>query len=87
MSVSITTVTCTSASGSFVDPTTAVTDCYFQGQDGSKFHAVTINNNDPGTGDWNATNFASKPSPASYNVFAVGDSQAQNPFGGNPISC
>ena len=87
MSVAITNVSCTSASGTFALPTTAVTDCYFQDQGGNQFHAATINNNSPGPGDWNASNFVSKPSPAQYGIFALGNDDGQNPAQGDSISC
>ena len=71
--VSIDNATCTSASGSFDCPTTEVISCYFQGVDGTQYPAATINNNDPCPGEWNATDFADKPTQAVYIIFAVGD--------------
>jgi hypothetical protein len=84
-SISITYEDCTFASGSFDCPTTEVISCYFQGLDGTQYPAATISNNDPCPGEWNATDFADKPTQAVYYIVAVGDDG--DATWGNPISC
>jgi hypothetical protein len=73
MAVNILSATCQSASGSVTDGTTSVTRCYFQGADGTQYAAATINNDDPLPTQWNATDFAAKPTPATYTLFAMGN--------------
>jgi hypothetical protein len=71
MAVNILNASCESASGNVTDGTTRVMSCYFQRVDGTQYAVATINNNDPG--QWNATDFAPKPTPATYKMFAMGN--------------
>jgi hypothetical protein len=73
MAANILNATCQSGSGNVTDATSRVTSCYFQGVDGMQYAAATINNDDPVPGQWNATDFAPKPTPATYKMFAMGN--------------
>ena len=82
MAVNILSATCQSGSGNLTDGTTSVTSCYFQRVDGTQYAAATINNNDSVPGQRNATDFATKPTPATYKMFAMGNTDLpQHPSG------
>jgi hypothetical protein len=86
--VTIDTWDCTGATGAFGAPTHVVTQVYLEDQNDpnkKKYFANTINNNDPGPGDWNACCFPSGMPSSSYLLWAVGDDGSKNSEG--PFNC
>jgi hypothetical protein len=70
----ITNWTCESASGYLEGGSQRVVRCYFQVQNGTQtYDASTINNNDPATGQWNASRFPTLPGDTYYNLYAQAD--------------
>jgi hypothetical protein len=84
--ITIDTWDCVTASGTFSAPTNVVTQCYLEDEHtGTKYYANTINNNNPGPGMWNATNFPTGMPSSLYDLYAKGDDGSSNMMG--PMDC
>jgi hypothetical protein len=77
---------CSGATGTVTSPTTVLVACYLKNRStGTNYYANTINNNDPQTGDWNASNFPTGMPSGTYDMWIEGDDESTNSVG--PLDC
>jgi hypothetical protein len=77
---------CSGATGTVTPPTQVLVACYLKDQNtGTKYYANSINNNDPGPGEWTASNFPADLPSSTYYMYIEGDDESENSMG--PLDC